>query len=88
MKGKLDMNKKSTKRALLTSVLALAVCVTMLIGTTFAWFTDSASSNNNKIQAGKLDVELYMWNGTDSKVNISEESKPIFGEGAWLKTTT
>ena len=52
-------NSKSTKRALLTSALAMLMCVTMLIGTTFAWFTDTASTAVNKIQAGTLDVELW-----------------------------
>ena len=53
-------SSKSTKRALLTSALALLMCVTMLIGTTFAWFTDSASTAVNKIQAGNLKVDLEM----------------------------
>ena len=51
-------NKKATKRALLTSVMALVMCVVMLVGTTFAWFTDTASTGVNKIQAGNLDVAL------------------------------
>ncbi len=52
-------NSKTTKRALFSSVVALLLCFTMLLGTTFAWFTDSASSDTNKIVAGNLDVELY-----------------------------
>ena len=52
------MKKNTTKRSLLASVLALAMCVTMLVGTTFAWFTDSASASVNKIEAGKLKLEL------------------------------
>ena len=51
-------NKRATKRALLTSVMALAMCVVMLVGTTFAWFTDTASTGVNKIVAGNLDVKL------------------------------
>ena len=51
-------NSKSTRRALLTSVLALLMCVTMLVGATFAWFTDTASTGVNKIQAGNLDLEV------------------------------
>lgn len=51
-------NTKTTKRALLSSVVAMLVCITMLIGTTFAWFTDSASTAVNKIQAGTLQIEL------------------------------
>ena len=50
--------KKATKRALLTSVMALVMCVVMLVGTTFAWFTDTASTAVNKIQAGNLDVDI------------------------------
>ena len=71
-------NKRATKRALLTSVMALVMCVVMLVGTTFAWFTDTASTGVNKIQAGNLDVELLMHNGSDY-VNISKDKNPIFG---------
>ncbi len=59
-------NRKATKRALLTSVMALVMCVVMLVGTTFAWFTDTASTSVNKIEAGKLDVQLMM-KGNDGK---------------------
>ena len=53
-------NSRSTKRALLSSAFAILVCVAMLIGTTFAWFTDTASTAVNKIQAGNLNVTLEM----------------------------
>ena len=53
-------NRKSTKRALLGSVMAMVLCLAMLIGATFAWFTDTASTGVNKIQAGNLDVVLEM----------------------------
>ena len=53
-------NRKSTKRALLGSVMAMVLCVAMLVGATFAWFTDTASTGVNKIQAGNLDVALEM----------------------------
>ena len=56
----MNNNQKATKRALLTSVMALVMCVVMLVGTTFAWFTDTASTGVNKIQAGNLDIELQM----------------------------
>ena len=59
-------NRKATKRALLTSVMALVMCMVMLVGTTFAWFTDTASTSVNKIEAGKLDVQLMM-KGNDGK---------------------
>ena len=76
----MNNNQKATKRALLTSVMALVMCVVMLVGTTFAWFTDTASTAVNKIQAGNLDIELLMHNGSDY-VNISKEKKPIFSNG-------
>ena len=52
-------NRKSTKKALLTSVLCLMLCFSMLVGTTFAWFTDEVESGVNQIIAGNLDVEVY-----------------------------
>ena len=62
-------NKKATKRALLTSVMALVMCVVMLVGTTFAWFTDTASTGVNKIQAGNLDVDII---GADSEAHLEK----------------
>ena len=56
-------NAKNTKRALWMSILSLLLCFTMLLGTTFAWFTDSVTSANNVIQSGNLDIELEYWDG-------------------------
>ena len=60
------MNESTkTKKALRGSLFALFLCIVLLIGTTFAWFTDTASTGVNKIQAGNLDVALqYNHNGT------------------------
>ena len=52
------MSKNNTKRSLLASVFALVLCVAMLVGSTFAWFTDTASTGVNKIQAGNLDIKV------------------------------
>lgn len=41
---------RKTKKALCGSLLALFLCVVLLIGTTFAWFTDTATTGVNKIQ--------------------------------------
>ena len=68
-------NRKSTKRALLGSVVAMVLCLAMLIGATFAWFTDTASTGVNKIQAGNLDVALEMQNA-DGKW-VSAEGKTL-----------
>ena len=56
-------NGKSLKWALLSSTFSLIICVAMLIGTTFAWFTDTASTAVNKIQAGNLKVDIVDKNG-------------------------
>lgn len=52
------MKKNSTKRTLIMSLLSMVLCMSMLIGTTFAWFTDSVTSTNNVIKSGTLDVTL------------------------------
>ena len=58
------MNESTkTKKALRGSLFALFLCIVLLIGTTFAWFTDTASTGVNKIQSGKLDVELQYKDG-------------------------
>ena len=79
-------NKRATKRALLTSVMALVMCVVMLVGTTFAWFTDTASTGVNKIQAGNLDIELAYKNAetmtTDTEFKAANKDTPVFKEGA------
>ena len=51
-------NSRNTKRSFITSILAMVTCLTMLIGTTFAWFTDTASTAVNKIQSGTLKVDI------------------------------
>ncbi len=53
-------NTKATKRAFLISVLSILLCMSMLAGSTFAWFTDIATTGVNNIQAGKLDIALEM----------------------------
>ena len=74
-------SSKSTKRALISSVLALLMCVAMLIGTTFAWFTDTASTGVNKIQAGNLNIELQMKDNNGNWVNAEGKTLPFLVEG-------
>lgn len=70
---------KTSAKALLHSVVALLLCVSMLVGTTFAWFTDSVTSGVNKIQAGNLDIELEYLDGGNWKPVKSDKS--VFPEG-------
>ena len=75
-------NSKSTKRALISSTLAILMCVAMLIGTTFAWFTDTASTAVNKIQAGNLDIGVeYTLDGETWK--DLDGATDIFQKGLW-----
>ena len=76
-------SSKSTKRALITSALAILMCVAMLIGTTFAWFTDTASTAVNKIQAGNLDIELsYKNNSTGGEFKKADKNTSVFNDEA------
>ena len=72
-------NTKTTKRALLTSALALLLCVSMLVGSTFAWFTDSVTSAGNIIQSGTLDVTME-WK--DATANGAQQTYKDASEGA------
>ena len=76
-------NRKTTKKALLGSLLALVLCFSMLVGTTFAWFTDNEVLSDNKITAGTLDITAEKT--TAFKVNSLWE--PGYSEpfGATLK---
>ena len=76
------MNKtKATKKALLMSMLSMLICVAMLIGSTFAWFTDSVTSGRNTITAGNLDIELEY-----AKAAPASDGTMKLGE--WKKVTT
>ena len=74
------MEQTKTKKALIMSVLSMVLCIAMLIGMTFAWFTDTASTEVNKIQAGNLDVELEYskdfteWKKVNDTTKVFEDS--------------
>lgn len=70
-------NSKKTRKALLASAVSLLLCIAMLIGSTFAWFTDTAQTGVNKIQAGKLDVVLEV------ATEFDDEGTPT----AWTEVT-
>ena len=77
-------NKRATKRALLTSVMALVMCVVMLVGTTFAWFTDTASTGVNKIQAGNLDIEVEYRTSLNEDWKALDDATDLFGAAGTL----
>ena len=76
-------NKRATKRALLTSVMALVMCVVMLVGTTFAWFTDTASTGVNKIVAGNLDVKLMYSTDMQTWKEATDQTKLFDDNALW-----
>lgn len=83
------MQSKSTKKALLLSLLSLVVCLSMLVGTTFAWFTDSVTSTGNRIAAGNLKVDFLMDKAGDGNyVSIADGSGDIFSEGSTANNST
>lgn len=73
---------KSTKSALFTSVVSLFLCFSMLLGTTFAWFTDSVTSDSNVIKSGNLDIAVeYTLDGKNW--NDLDGAKDLFQNGLW-----
>lgn len=84
--------KISTKKALIASVLSLVLCVSMLVGSTFAWFTDTATTSVNTIQAGTLKVDIVNESGTSLKgssmsfVNSDGSADILWEPGATFRT--
>lgn len=77
------MKTRSTKRMLLMSVISLFLCLTMFVGSTFAWFTDSVTSGNNKIVAGTLNIELYHSNSEETDEKIESTTDDLFPVALW-----
>ena len=70
-------SKKNTNKALFSSVIALILCCSMLVGSTFAWFTDEVKSGVNQIVAGNLDVDVLTADGESiqDKATLFDEIK-------------
>lgn len=87
------MNRRKSKRSmLLSSFVSLMLCMSMLVGTTFAWFADSVSSGMNVIATGNLDVELEYWNGSKwetaaaaSDILTGDKWEPGYTDVAYLR---
>ncbi len=75
-------NTKTTKRALAASVLSIVICLTMLIGSTFAWFTDSATTGVNTIQSGNLDMKVSYKNKTQAEWKEVSTNDKLFNDSA------
>lgn len=74
---------KSTKRALISSMVALILCFSMFIGSTYAWFTDSVTSSGNIIQAGNLEIDFLVRTDSGEYESIKDSKKAIFDYALW-----
>lgn len=87
-------SNKTVRKALWMSVLSIALCLTMLVGTTFAWFTDTATTGVNKIQSGTLKVDIVdtteqhssLKGGQMSFRNVNGKTDILWEPGATYKT--
>ncbi len=77
---------KSTKRALFSSIIALFICFALLIGTTFAWFTDTVNFGGNIIQSGTLNAGMYWAEGKEDPTSVvwkDASQGSIFNNDKW-----
>ncbi len=74
------MKLKSKKSALLLSFTSLLLCFAMLAGSTFAWFTDTATTGVNKIVSGKLKVDIVA-----AEKDSNDKYPSLTGTGKELK---
>lgn len=73
---------KHTKKSLLLSVISLLLCFSMLIGTTWAWFTDSVTSGSNVITSGNLDIEVQYTLDGKTWADL-DGANDLFQKGLW-----
>ena len=77
------MKKNIKLFSLIMNVIAIVITSAILIGSTFAWFTDSASSTGNKIQSGTLKVDLELLDVEDGWTSLKESNEAIFDYDKW-----
>lgn len=77
---------KNSRKRFFSSLLTLVLCITMFIGATFAWFTDSVTSSGNIIKSGNLDIEMYWTDDLNRGTwyNVEDpEHNTVFGYDKW-----
>ena len=67
-------SKQKLMTTMITSIIGMILCTSMLLGTTMAWFTDTVHVTGNQINTGSLKVDLLY----GSKL-LKNTSEPIFG---------
>jgi predicted ribosomally synthesized peptide with SipW-like signal peptide len=73
------MKKSASKKALIASAAAISLSALLFAGTTYAWFTDSASSGISEIKSGNLDVTLQVLNANGDWVDVVADTKDADG---------
>lgn len=76
-------NQKTTKRALYLSLFTILMCILLLVGNTFAWFTDTVTSSGNKIESGNLIVDLELLSKDGSWTSIKQDKTTLFTNEKW-----
>ena len=75
---------KGTRKILVSSFIMIIACCLLFAGTTFAWFSDSVSSNNNIITAGTLDIELEYYDSVANDwVEVEEDTALLSASDLW-----
>ncbi|MBQ8288856.1 MAG: hypothetical protein IJX76_08850 [Clostridia bacterium] len=75
------MSNKANKRSMLVCAITLLLCVSMVVGSTYAWFTDAVAVNDNIIASGELKVELDYWDEATGTWVMADH--PIFNYDKW-----
>ena len=77
------MYKKSKRNVFISAILTIAMCLSLMAGGTYAWFTDTASTAVNKIQSGNLDVKLEYSADCAAWANVTEDTKVFQENTSW-----
>ena len=78
----------NTKKSLLASGLAVLASAALLMGSTFAWFTDSVANTGNVIQSGDLEIQVTAYrleNGKwgDAILDYGDNWNPLIDAADW-----
>lgn len=93
MQGKRTANRRAAalRQALMLSISSMLVCAMMLVGMTYAWFTDSAVTAVNAIHTGTLNVDLMYSNTPIQQGNANAQRlysySKLFQKTNWTPNT-
>lgn len=83
------MKSSQTRNALIASALSMLLCIAVLVSTTFAWFTETASVSVNKIVAGNPGVDLQVNESSDRLTDAGQSvTRQPSGAGTSDEPTT